>query len=172
MGQNKAFLMLDGRTMLEIVASAVHQAAGNVTIVGSPEVYGHFGWPVIPDTMPGAGPLGGIATALSQTAADWNLMVACDMPRVTSVLLGRILAEAEAHSASCILPQGDGGLVEPLCAAYHKSMLPLVSQALSRGIRKVTDALPRESIHYLRIADPGFQNINTPDEWRRATEPR
>jgi molybdopterin-guanine dinucleotide biosynthesis protein A len=173
MGRNKALLVLRDRTLIEIVASAVREAAGTVSIIGSPEIYVPFGFPVIPDRLPGLGPLGGIETALSTTTAGWNLIVACDMPRVTPFLLRRILAEADAHpDAGCVLPVSAGGLVEPLCAAYHKRILPAVSQALAAGTRKVTDALPRESIHYLRMPDDlAFQNINTPDEWRQAGGP-
>jgi molybdopterin-guanine dinucleotide biosynthesis protein A len=85
--------------------------------------------------------------------------------------LRRIIREAEAHpEAGCILPQSAAGFVEPLCAMYSVRIRPAVTAALAAGIRKVTDGLPGESIHYLRMSDEGFQNINTPDEWRRASE--
>jgi len=171
MGRNKALLKLGGRTLIEIVTSAVHEAAGNVAIIGPPEIYRNFGFPVIPDRMEGAGPLAGIETALSQTAAAWNLVVACDMPGVTPVLLRRIIQAANEHpEAGCILPESAAGFVEPLCAMYSTRVLPAISAALAAGIRKVTDGLPGESIHYLRMSDEGFQNINTPDEWRLASE--
>src|ERR1035441_2675073 len=171
MGRNKALLMLDGRALIDIVASAVREAAGNVTIIGPPEVYGHLGIPVIPDRIADLGPLAGIETALSRTAAGWNLMVACDMPSVTPFTLRRILEEAAAYpDAGCILPKSAEGFVEPLCAAYHKRILSAITQALAAGTRKVTDALPKASTHYLRMTDdPAFQNINTPDEWRRVS---
>jgi len=175
MGRNKALLMLGDRTLIETVASAVREAAGNVTLVGPPEIYLPFGFPVIPDLQANLGPLAGIETALSRTTAAWNLIVACDMPRVTPFTLRRILDAAETHpEALCILPTvRESFSVEPLCAAYHQRLLPAISQALAAGIRKVTDALPRESIQYLRITDEGaFQNINTPDEWRRVSEQR
>jgi molybdopterin-guanine dinucleotide biosynthesis protein A len=175
MGRNKAFLMSGGSTLLDIVASAVLEAAGNVTIVGPPEIYRNCGFAVIPDRqtrlVSPAGPLAGIETALTETSAAWNLIVACDMPRVTPLILRRILDEAEAHpTAGCILPESREGFPEPLCAAYHRRLLPAISRALAAGTRKVTDALPSDSVHYLRMTDdPAFQNINTPDEWRRAT---
>jgi len=170
MGRNKALLKSGNRTMIEIVVSAVREAAGSVTVIGPPEIYSPLGFPVFPDLKAGAGPLAGIETALTRTEAAWNLIVACDMPRVTPLLLRRILDAAEANpGAGCILPESAQGCVEPLCAAYHKSMLPSISLALATGVRKVTAALPLESITYLSLTDDSaFQNINTPDDWREA----
>src|SRR5579883_1837815 len=95
MGRNKAFLISRDRTLLEIAAEAVLEAAGSVTIIGPPEIYRQFPYPVIPDLRTGAipalGPLAGIETALSHTVAAWNLVVACDMPAVNPRALARIL---------------------------------------------------------------------------------
>ena len=168
MGRNKALLTLDNRTFIEIAASVVAEAAGNVAIVGPPEIYLRFGIPVVPDLQPNLGPLAGIEAALSASAADWNLIVACDMPRLALPLLRGILDEAQAHPhAGCILPVSDGGRAEPLCAVYHKRILPAISAALKAGTRKVTEALAEESIRYLPVSGPAFENINTPKEWRR-----
>jgi molybdopterin-guanine dinucleotide biosynthesis protein A len=175
MGRDKAFLMFGGRRLIDIAAAAVCEAAGSVTIVGPPGILEGSGWPVIPDRRPGAGPLAGIETALNHTTADWNLIVACDMPRLNSGTLRAILAEALANAdAGCVMPESATGRVEPLCAAYHKRSLSAMTAALDAGRRKVTSALPGRSIHYIRmIDDPIFQNVNTPEEWgeaRRALE--
>jgi len=172
MGQPKAFLMMGGRTLVAIAAAAVQEAAGSVTIVGPPDLYGRLGFPVIPDGRVNCGPLAGIETALAHSFADWNLMVACDMPRVNAASLGRILEAAHAHpTAWCVIPQSAEGRPEPLCAAYHKRGLPAISAALDRDQRKVTAALPHEFVHYIGMAgDPSFQNVNTPEEWRLAQE--
>jgi molybdopterin-guanine dinucleotide biosynthesis protein A len=160
--------------LLDIAASAVREAAGNVTLIGPPQTYSPLGFPVIADRQAGLGPLAGIETALFETTADWNLIVACDMPGITVPVLRRIFEEADARpAAGCILPVSANGRLEPLCAAYHKRILPAISSALASGNRKITSALPPESIHYLHALDAGvFQNVNTPDEWRRLTELR
>ena len=136
------------------------------------ETYGTLGFPVASDLRTNAGPLAGIETALSHTTADWNLIVACDMPRLTAAKLRRIIAEALVHDeVGCVLPETADGLVEPLCAAYHKRILPDISRALTAGTRKITDALVRVQVHYIRMTkDPAFQNVNTPDEWRKAQD--
>jgi molybdopterin-guanine dinucleotide biosynthesis protein A len=176
MGRNKALLATGGRTLLEIAAEAVREAAGSVTIIGPPDLYGHFGFPVIPDGRDHTGPLAGIETALRQASADWNLIVACDMPRLYPGALRHILDEAERLDAAaadigCVMPESAEGFPEPLCAAYHKRVSSLVSAALDRGTRKVVAALPSHLIHYIRMTnDPVFQNVNTPEEWRLVQE--
>src|SRR5690349_10891900 len=87
MGTNKAFLLFQGRTLLDIAISAVRDAAGNVSLIGPPDLYHHLGLPVTPDLRPNSGPLAGIETALTHAAASgsaWTLVTACDMPRLTS----------------------------------------------------------------------------------------
>ena len=65
-------------TLAEAVARQVARAAGNVTLVGHPALA------ALPICYPGEGPLGGILTALHHTSADWNLIVACDMPEISA----------------------------------------------------------------------------------------
>src|SRR5215831_2146120 len=86
MGTPKALLPFRGRTLIEYVAGEVLTAAGNVTIVGRPELYAGLGFDAISDAQPGFGPLGGLLTALSSADAEWSLVVACDLPRITAVL--------------------------------------------------------------------------------------
>ena len=167
MGTNKALLRLGGRTLVEIAAGKVRQATGSVTIVGQPEIYGRLGFPVIPDQRSGAGPLAGIESALRHSRAEWNLVVACDMPGLAVETLQRICGEGlRDPAAGCILPQNADGMAEPLCALYHKRLLAAISAALDAGIRKITAALAGQAVHSLRMTGDGeFQNINTPEEW-------
>jgi molybdopterin-guanine dinucleotide biosynthesis protein A len=109
MGRDKALLPWKRSTLIQSVAGEVFHAAGNVNLIGSPERYGNLGFPVISDQIEGCGPLGGLHAALNATSAEWNLVVACDMPAVTRELLEELLSAAESSGADALVPATPGG---------------------------------------------------------------
>ena len=157
-----------GSTLIESVAREVRQAAGNVTLIGSPERYGTLGFPVISDKIAGCGPLGGLHAALSSTAADWNLVVACDMPAVTHGLLEDLLAAAEASDRDALVPATTEGL-EPLCAVYHVRLLPVVESAIHSKLLKMHDFVSTIRAGLWPAPDASlFRNLNTPEQLSEA----
>jgi len=166
MGCDKALLPFRGGALAQSVAQAVSEAAGSATLVGDPARYAGLGYPVIPDLYPGEGPLGGILTALRNTAAEWNLITACDMPQLDPELLRGLLQEAAQAAADALLPVGPEGRPEPLCALYHWRCLEPFGAAFSAGTRKVTAALETVRVVRLPMAEVSiFQNVNTPEDW-------
>jgi molybdopterin-guanine dinucleotide biosynthesis protein A len=165
MGRDKALLPLDGATMVERIAARVRAAAGNVTLLGSPEKYGHLGFPVVADEIENCGPLGGLYTALCRTEADWNLLVACDMPDVTGGFLSQLLEAAEALDADCLVPEINGK-IDPLCAVYHRRLVTVAESAIHRKLFKMQDFVSTLRTSYWPVADPRpLFNVNTPAEW-------
>jgi molybdopterin-guanine dinucleotide biosynthesis protein A len=170
MGQDKACLPFQGKTLVEHVAAAVAEAAGSVTLVGAPERYATLGLPMLADTRTGAGPLAGIHTALGASLAAWNLIVACDMPGISASFLRSLMAAAESCQADCLLPSGPSGLPEPLCAVYHFRCLDAITDALDRNVRKITDGLAAVRVAKWSVAESGwFRNVNTAQEWTQYT---
>jgi molybdopterin-guanine dinucleotide biosynthesis protein A len=166
MGRDKALLPFRGGALAGHVASVVAAAAGRVTLIGDPGKYGHLGYPVIPDRSPGAGPLGGIETALGITVADWNLVLACDMPAISVDFLRDLLDAAELSEADALIPAGPSGRMEPLCAAYHRRCTARFRRALDAGVRKVTEALVGLEVALWTVSNTAwFENLNTPEEW-------
>lgn len=166
MGRDKALLPFHGGTLAGHVAAAAAGAAGSVALIGDPQKYGCLGYPVYPDRTPGAGPLGGIETALVLTAAEWNLVLACDMPAVSAGFLRSLLEAAESSGQDVLLPAGPSGRPEPLCAVYHRRCRAALRSALDSGIRKVVEACAGLRTATLTVADPAcFENLNTPEEW-------
>jgi len=175
MGRDKALLELAGVPLALRAARLLASLVERVTLVGPPQLYTALGLPVLPDLQSGAGPLGGIATALNSSRGDWNLVLACDLPYVTRAWLQFLYERANASAADILLPESDTG-PEPLCAMYRTRAAAHISAALARGVRKVTDGLVGLSIERILRADSKpfdsagrlFKNMNTPADYEEA----
>ena len=166
MGCNKALMSFRKRPLAEQVAEQLRIVTNDVRLIGQVDTYGPLGYPVVEDLFKGCGPLGGIHAALSATRAQWNLVVACDMPEVTAEFLRLLIARAEAGSADAVIPAGPDGRPEPLCAAYHRGSLPEITNALEAGTFKVMSGLSRLKVDAWRVPDARyFHNLNTPQDW-------
>ena len=137
-GRDKAFVEWRGRPLaLRRGRMWLRAAAGSVTLVGEVEKYRALGVPVIPDAVRGIGPAGGLLAVLEATSARWNLVAACDMPHLSEAFLRFLLARATGSGADVILPVGDDGLPQPLCAVYAATAHEGIQAAVLRGERKV-----------------------------------
>jgi molybdopterin-guanine dinucleotide biosynthesis protein A len=165
MGRDKALLSIDGSLLVERTAEVVRAAAGSVTLVGAPERYAQLGLPVLPDLAPGAGPICGLHTALKATRADWNLVVACDMPSLTARFLSDLLAAAQQLGCACLAPKTASAL-HPLCAVYHRHSVDAVEFAIQHNSLKMHDLLKSIGAVSWPVADASLlENVNTPLEW-------
>ena len=94
MGRDKGRLRWRGKSLLQHVRSAARQASWPARVIRR-------------DIIPRCGPLGGVYTALKTTRYDAVLFLACDMPLITSGLIGRFLklkGPAFMHGAEgCLL---------------------------------------------------------------------
>ncbi|HEV2205012.1 MAG TPA: molybdenum cofactor guanylyltransferase [Candidatus Acidoferrales bacterium] len=179
MGRHKALLELGGVPMIvraaRLVESVSGAVAGRATIVGEPESYQRFGLRAIRDDWPGAGPLGGIATALRASDRAWNLIVACDLPYLTRDWLEFLIERGRGTDADALLPMNERG-AEPLCAMYAKSAEAAIWLALDRGVRKVTDGLGHLHVEYVEQREWKafdsecllFKNMNSPEDYEQA----
>ena len=167
MGRNKALLPYQGSTLVQSVAEGVRAVTGTVSLVGKPHRDCLPGYRIVPDIYPGEGPLGGILTALQHSLADWNLIVACDMPEIQIEFLERLMEAAESSGSDALVPVGPTGRWEPLCAVYHRNSLPGLYAAFASGIRKIAVALREIPMTTWKVPEElsCFQNVNTPEDW-------
>jgi molybdopterin-guanine dinucleotide biosynthesis protein A len=173
MGEDKADLILEGRRLLDIAVETARAVTPQVRIVGSRERYGPE---AIGDIYPGRGPLGGIHAALRQSAAEWNLMLAVDIPFVEPRFLRWMVEEARKSGATVTVPHVAGGY-QPLCAVYRSGFGAVAETALQAGHNKIDalfSAVPLRAIdedELRRFAFPAtmFENLNTREDFDRAS---
>jgi molybdenum cofactor guanylyltransferase len=173
MGRDKAMLPYRGRPLIAHMAETVEKAlgrearsgSGHVAIVGEPDRYRDLGYRVLADIYEDCGPLSGIVTALSESPADWNLVVACDMPNLEAADLCKLAGRTLNSSGKCIAARGPSGEAEPLCAMYHRDCLPILTRALHDKRLKLKEVLPELKPELVTLAAESLANLNTPEEW-------
>ena len=173
-GQAKHLLSVGGRAILtrqlEMLAGL---GAGDIAIVGRPDVEPAPGIRLVRDAVVGAGALGGLYTAVATAAADRVLVLACDLPFVSSAFVAHLL-EANPE-ADAVVPQTADGW-HPLCGVSHRRVATHFRARIDGGALRITDALDGLDVHAIvpeEVArfDPDGRlllNVNTPDDYRRA----
>ena len=175
MGRDKAFLELDGRTLLELAVARARSLTENVRIVGSPAKFAAFG-PAVEDIFSERGPLGAIHAALTTSATEWNFVLAVDMPFVQSAFLRWLVNRAQGNRAVVTVPSV-GGRLHPLCGVYRKSFAMTAEESLQAGQNKIdrlfaeiaTEVIAEEEIVAAGFSAEMFHNVNTPEEWVAVT---
>jgi molybdopterin-guanine dinucleotide biosynthesis protein A len=174
MGQDKAWLEIGGRAIVERVIAALAPVTPGVAIIANNSEYARLGLPVFADSNIGVGPLEAIRTALANSPTPRVILAGCDLPFVTSELFGFLLGVAGEIQA--VVPVGADGKLEPLCAVYATSALEAVTKLIENGERMVrvlfehipTRLVPFAEIQHLRGAEFFFENVNTPQEYENA----
>jgi len=178
MGTDKAMLLVNGQPMIEKVAGQLDGFFNQILISANDvEKYTFLGFDVVPDEMPGQGPLMGIASALRASANELNFVVACDIPYIDLHYVRKMLAEAkdvdivvlitDNHKVSKTTNRNTQYAVrntrfEPLFAVYRKSMLEAINKVLSSGGRKISDVFSRCRVKYIELGDAKWlMNLNT-----------
>lgn len=171
MGQEKALLDWHGEPLLHFMVRRLQAVCSGVLVVtNSPAVRARALVPTIPDERPGDGPLAGIQAGLRASPAEYNLIVACDMPLIQPALVAYLGRLAPGYDA--VVPRRRAGW-EPLCAVYAQRCLPVIDAQLERDGRKVDHLFPALRVRAvseeeLRAVDPtlqSFRNLNTPEEY-------
>jgi molybdopterin-guanine dinucleotide biosynthesis protein A len=169
MGRPKALLPVGTTTLIEWLVARLAPGFAHLAVAArEPDRLPAGLRPyLVADVHGGAGPLAGVEAGLAASPHDLVVAVACDMPAVTSDLLGRLAEAARDAGTDAAVPRV-GGRPEPACAAYRRSAAGPIAAALTAGRHRATDALADLRVRWLDGEDPAlFANLNTPEDYRR-----
>ncbi|MBK9528300.1 MAG: molybdenum cofactor guanylyltransferase [Acidobacteria bacterium] len=187
MGQNKATLLLGGRSLIDRASEALFPIANTVHAVGN--ITGEVtSLPIIQDHPTKGntrGAIVGLYTALVNAKTEWVAVLACDLPFVTGELMTRIVEtlrqaeDAKVNNVDAAFAEQHDGRIQPLCGLFRRdSCLPEIEKMLSDGdwrLQQLRERLNARIIKFSEIEDIGgaeflFFNLNTPDDYRSAVE--
>lgn len=169
MGQDKAALVLDGKTLLESV-TATMQAVFPKVVVSVRQLRAEVDVPQVCDEQVASGPLAGLAAGMEGAATPWIFAVACDMPFIKPAVIEYLAGQRVDCQA--VVPMVHG-YPQPLAAFYATSCLDVVESILNgNGKHSLRALLERLQVRYvseeqMQAVDPqlrSFFDLDTPQD--------
>ncbi len=173
MGADKSRLMLGSESTVSRIAGALTPLVETVNLVGSRT--GDYPFSNVPDRFEQWGPLGGIHAALQAGTTELSIIVACDLPFVTTELFSLLLRMHTDFDA--VVPMQNDNRPQPLCAVYHRlTCLQASEETIARGEhtpRAMLDRIRTRYVEFKTIAglegsEHFFLNLNRPEDYERA----
>ena len=178
MGENKALMSFNGKTVIEHVVSTVSSLFKRVIIItNTPSDYSNLGLEMFSDFYENKGPLAGIHSGLASSMTEKNFIISCDMPLVTTEIINYICSYKTIKPITIL--KADGYL-QHLCGMYCRKILPYAGEMLMNSsyspnqkgcnIHDLIDEVGSEVIDASKI--PGyfegmFLNLNCPEDYKR-----
>ena len=150
----------DGRTVVGHLIDLLGARCEEVILIGAPEgPYGHLGLRVVPDRVPGKGPVGGLFTALSEAREGPVCLCACDLPNLDGPTLDALIEALDTHDAALWRA---GGYLQPLVGVWDARVRPVLESMLPHdgGFGHLVSAL--DAVILEAVDEGPFANLNTP----------
>lgn len=170
MGRPKAIITVDDTTLIERTAAVAATVSKTVLLLGEPP----FALPravssleVIEDLHQGIGPMAGLESLLVARPSEACILLACDMPHVTSSVLKRLCDVPTGYDAAVVCTGRDTRHWHPCCAAYGPSVAPVVRAAVAAGRYGMIKLLGSLRVQPIKLAGDDascVENWNEPED--------
>lgn len=169
MGRDKAFIEVDGVPLWQRQLRILQQLAPTEILLAAPPraEWKDSGCTIISDAQNNSGPMAGLTAALRRSSTDLLLVLAVDLPQITSAYLRMLLALCDDGKGAVPVSER----FEPLVAVYPRASLRIAEQFLSSGRFSmqsfaaccVADGLMLEQP--IKSSEAAlFRNMNTPSD--------
>lgn len=168
MGRDKALLSFGGyNSLAEHQYQKLQNLFQHVALSAKTDKF-DFDCQVICDKYETSSPLVGILSIFeSLPKVDSVFVLSVDAPFVDDVVIGKIMGKID-NEADVIVAQSPSG-VQPLCALYKRSILPLAETQCKEGNHKLQTLLAKANTAYILFKDDTpFTNLNYPEEYEKA----
>jgi molybdenum cofactor guanylyltransferase len=169
MGEEKAFVMLDGVRLVARVMSRIRFQVDEIIINASGDAarFDGLGCDVLADRLAVGTPLAGLHVALAEGRArgfDAVLTVGSDQPFLP---LDLVMKLEEAGRSTGAAVGTSGGQTHYLTGLWSTALAPELERQIADGMRRVQDFvahLATEKVEWLTFPHDPFFNVNTRDD--------
>lgn len=177
MGFNKAFIEIDGSTIIERALGVFRDVFDEVFIAaGDVLVYADLDVAVVSDVIKDAGSLGGVYTALVHAKSDRVFVAACDMPFLDAACIRRVIkTQGKFDAVTPVI----SGRPHPMHTLYTRRCMKHIEAMIKEGNLRITDLFDR--VRTRQLTEDEFKgldirgsivNVNTREELNAVIEGR
>lgn len=166
MGQNKALLQLDGKSLLQWQADKLRLLGVGEILISAREDVSLPGIRTVPDGYPGCGPIGGLHAGLSAAKHQRCIVLSVDCPLIPVQALSGL---CRAHQGGITILRHSGGQ-EPLLAVYDRSVVPHLEHLIRQGVYAIRDVWKQVPVLCWEYTGPAelLCNCNRPEDLEQA----
>ena len=171
-GQDKGLIKLLGKPMIAYSIDALQTQLENIIINANrnQDHYRQYAEHVMADDISGYhGPLAGVATALKRIDTELLMTIPCDSPFLPCDLVSR-LAKPFINGNIDISVAHNGERIQPVFSLLRKSLSHSLDAYLASSERRIDRWFEQHAVQPVDFSDvpDTFDNINTPDDLKRA----
>jgi molybdenum cofactor guanylyltransferase len=165
-GGDKTRLPVDGVPLLDRVMQALSPEA-TVVVVGDERPAPRSVIWTREQPLHG-GPAAAVAAGLPHVTSDVTLLLAGDLPLLTTPFVDRLVAATTADGGA--VPVDRAGMPQWLCSAWPTALLRTVDWSAATSMRAALSSVPFEQLAVDTDAAPPWLDCDTPEDLRRARE--
>lgn len=165
MKSEKGLVLFQGKPFIEHIIQAVLPITKNIEFITNTKEYDYLPYKKSADIVNDKGPLGGIYTALENSETEFNLILSCDIPLISSELLTELVSKHNNEAQITVF--ATESRIHPLIGIYSKKIVPLIKEAIDNNELKMMDFLSKVPHQIIKIEESEnlpLTNINSADE--------
>ena len=188
MGEDKALVRFGGQPLVLLALGVLREAGLTASLAGGADSLASFA-PVVEESKPGLGPLGGICAALASMSARWAVFLPIDLPLLPASLVTFLLDHARITDRAVTLCSING-FAQTFPVVVDRAALAALETELTAGRagcfsafraaaasldQPVTVLAVESLVQTGQIAHPDglpaarwFLNVNAPEDLSRA----
>ncbi len=180
MGKDKAFLQLNGKTFLRIIAEKLSIYCDQIIVSGNKEKKLYLSQlrgiksqiDFVKDKNPFTGPLNGIVSCRKKIKNDLVFISTCDTPLLNEEIIPYLSSKIDGYDA--VIPTVNNK-EQFLNTVYKKSALDLGERLYSEGVRSLYEwinhlkilKISEKEIKYIDKHTYSYWSINRPEDYER-----
>jgi molybdopterin-guanine dinucleotide biosynthesis protein A len=165
MQSEKGLVLFQNKPFIEHIIKAVLPITQNIKLITNNKEYDYLKYQKIPDIVTDKGPLGGIYTALTNSETDFNLILSCDIPLISTELLSELISKHNEEAEITVF--ASESRMHPLIGIYSKKVLPVIKSAIDNDDLKMMNLIAKIPHQIIKIEESEnfhLTNINSVDE--------